>query len=81
MKIIVWFLSLLIFSWCYSTFFSCLFNLKLAKIIKISLFLYLGIISALYLISYFFIHKYFNDILICSIISAILSFFTAKNMN
>lgn len=78
MEIVVWIFSILIFSWCYSTLFTSLFNLKLAPSIKISAIIYIVIILILYLISYFLINKYFDDILTCSIIAAILSLFTAK---
>lgn len=78
MIIIVWFLSLIVFSWCYSTLFTCLKNIKFAP--KSSIVLYIVIIIALYLVTYYWIpNKYFNDIIICSIISAILSFLTTKN--
>lgn len=78
MQVIIWFLSLLIFSWCYSTLFSCLFTLKTIPVAKISTLVYLGILIALYTIAYFLINIYFNDILICSIIAGILGFITAK---
>lgn len=77
MMIIVWILSLIIFSWCYSTLFMCIKNVNSA--LKLSVLIYIIIIACLYLITYYWIpSKYFNDIIICSIISAILGFITSK---
>lgn len=78
MEIIIWFLSLIIFSWCYSTLFNCIVNIRSVPVAKISLLIYTIIIIGLYLISYFVLRKYFNDILICSIIAGVLGFLTAK---
>ena len=77
MQIIIWFISLLIFAWCYSTFFNCLINIKTAPVAKISILVYMVIIVALYLISFFFLENYFTDILICSIIAGALGLITA----
>ena len=77
MQIIIWFISLLIFAWCYSTFFNCLINIKTIPVAKISIIVYMIIIVSLYLISFFFIEKYFTDILICSIIVGVLGFITS----
>lgn len=78
MQIIIWFISLLIFAWCYSTFFNCLINIKTVPVARISILVYAVIIIGLYLISFFFIEKYFNDILICSIIAGVLGFITTQ---
>ena len=79
MQNIIWFLSLVIFSWCYSTWILCFLNIKSVPKFKLSLILYSIILVILYLISYFFISKYFNDIVGCSIIALVLSLFTTKN--
>ncbi len=78
MEIIIWILSLIIFSWCYSTIFACLFNLKVAPNIKISLIIYLIILVILYVIAYFLLNKYFISILICSGIAGLLGLLTAR---
>lgn len=78
MNIIVWFLSLIIFSWCYSTLLTCVINFKNRPELKISIIVYSIITGFLYAIAYYIIPKYFNDILTCSIISLILSSITVK---
>ena len=79
-SIILCILSLIVFSWCYSTIFICLMTLKTVKVSKASLILYLFIVITLYLLSYFLLSKYFNQILISSIIALILSFITPKRI-
>lgn len=77
MIIIVWILSLIFFGWCYSTLFMCIKNIK--NIPKLSILIYIVIIACLYLITYYWIpSQYFDDIIICSIISAILGFISSK---
>lgn len=78
MKIIIWFLSLLVFSWCYSTLISCIINYKKRPGIKLSIIVYAIIIGTLYAIAYYFVSKYYNDIFICSVIALILSFLNSK---
>ncbi len=80
MQIIIWLLSLIIFGWCYSTWILCILTIKLVPKVKASLILYTIILAILYLISYFFINRYFNDIVICSIIAFILSLVTPKKI-
>lgn len=80
MQIIIWLLSLIIFSWCYSTWILCILTIKLVPKVKASLILYTIILAILYLISYFFINRYFNDIIICSVIAFILSLVTPKKI-
>lgn len=77
-NIIIWIISLLIFSWCYSTLFMCIFNFSKSPSIKISFLIYIFILTILYLLSYYFLNNYFKSIFICSMISAILSLLTAK---
>ena len=78
MEIIIWLLSLIIFSWCYSTLFNCLFNLSIAPTMKISAVIYLAIIAGLYAIAYYFLNQYLTDILVCSGIAGVLSLFAAR---
>ncbi len=79
-KIFVWLISLIGFSWCYSTVIMCILFMKQVPTAKVSLIVYTIILIALYIISYFALSKYFNDILICSIIALILSFITPKKI-
>ena len=79
-NILVWIISVLLFSWCYSTIIMCLLFVKKIPNLKISLFIYLLITIGLYLISYFALSSYFKDIVICSIIALILSFITPKKI-
>lgn len=79
-KIIVWLISLVIFSWCYSTLIMCLLFIKQIPNLKISLLIYAIIIAALYIFSYFVLSNYFKDILICSFIALFLSFITPKRI-
>lgn len=81
MVILIWFVSLIIFSWCYSTLFNCVINIKNNPGIKISLLLYLFIIIVLYLIAYFFLNKYFNYIIFSSLISLFLGLSSIKKLN
>lgn len=78
MRIIIWFLSLLIFSWCYSILISCIINYKKKPETKISIMIYAIIIGILYAISYYFISNYYSNIIVCSIIALVLSFFNSK---
>ena len=81
MNIIIWLISFIVFTWCYSTIFNCLINLRYNKVLKISLIVYITILCGLYAISYFLLSKYFNEILICSIISGVLGILTIKKEN
>lgn len=78
MRIIMWFLSLLIFSWCYSMLISCIINYKKRPETKISIIFYAIIVGILYAIAYYYISKYYNDILVCSIVALILSILSLK---
>ncbi len=79
MIIIIWFLSLLIFSWCYSTLLTCLYNKKLVN--PINKYIYIIIIVTLYLFSYAWLDAYFYDILICSLIAFALALLIVKKNN
>lgn len=73
---IIIFLSLIVFSWIYSTVFNCLLNLNKHTII--SLLIYLIIAVIVYILSYNFLFEYFKTIIVCSVIAGLLSMFTAK---
>lgn len=79
-NIIIWFFSLVIFSWCYSTLIMCLIFMKKVPKLKISLLIYLIILIILYTVSYFVLSNYFNDILICSLIAFILALIVPKKI-
>ena len=79
-NIIVWIISLIVFSWCFSNIILCLIFFKTQPQLKISLIIYLIITILLYIVSYYLISKYFADIVICSIIAFILAFITPKRI-
>ncbi len=79
-KIVVWIISLILFSWCYSTIIMCLLFMKKIPTLKISLLIYVLITIALYGVSYFLLPNYFKSILICSLIALFLSFVTPKKV-
>ena len=75
-KFIIWFISLIIFSWCYSTIILSLLFINKAPHMKISLLIYIIITIGLYLLSYFFLRDYLIDIIICSVIAFAIALIT-----
>ena len=79
-NIIIWIISLIVFSWCFSNIILSLIFFKTVPQLKISLIIYLIITILLYIISYCLLSKYFTDIVICSIIAFIIALVTPKRI-
>lgn len=79
-NIIIWIISLIVFSWCFSNIFLCIIFLKTQPQLKISLITYLIITILLYIASYYLLSKYFTEIVICSAIAFVLAFITPKKI-